>query len=122
VKSETYTICVRSSRTLTLGRGSRRICRAHDCLGRTLDWIYEHDPTRLFAGLALQARRHFGIKVQQTHIDTTSFAVNGAYLPAERANQRDNQANEEEQAVPIVITHGYSRDHRADRHRNGCLR
>jgi transposase len=97
-----------------LGQGITADMLNDDCLGRTLDWIYEHDPTRLFAGLALQARRRFGIKVQQTHIDTTSFSVNGAYLPAERANERDNQANEEEQAVPIVITHGYSRDHRAD--------
>ena len=24
-----------------------------DCLGRTLDWLYKHDVTRLFAGLAL---------------------------------------------------------------------
>jgi transposase len=23
-----------------------------DCFGRTLDWLYEHDVTRLFAGLA----------------------------------------------------------------------
>jgi Domain of unknown function (DUF4277) len=23
-----------------------------DCLGRTLDWLYEHDPTALFAGIA----------------------------------------------------------------------
>src|SRR6476646_3379719 len=28
-----------------------------DCLGRTLDWLYEHDVTRLFAGLALRVRR-----------------------------------------------------------------
>jgi uncharacterized protein DUF4277 len=27
-----------------------------DCLGRTLDWLYEHDLTTLFAGLARQAR------------------------------------------------------------------
>jgi hypothetical protein len=26
-----------------------------DCLGRTLDWLYEHDPTALFAGIARQA-------------------------------------------------------------------
>src|SRR5258707_14295087 len=34
-----------------------------DCLGRTLDWLYAHDVTRLFAGLALRARRAFGIEV-----------------------------------------------------------
>jgi hypothetical protein len=25
-----------------------------DCLGRTLDWLYAHDPTTLFAGIAGQ--------------------------------------------------------------------
>ena len=28
-----------------------------DCLGRALDWLYAHDPTTLFAGIALRARR-----------------------------------------------------------------
>src|SRR5262249_58698275 len=31
-----------------------------DCLGRTLDWLYAHDVTALFAGVALRARRAFG--------------------------------------------------------------
>lgn len=35
-----------------------------DCLGRTLDWLYDHDVTRLFAGLALRARRAFGVMVR----------------------------------------------------------
>src|SRR5437868_13916063 len=48
-----------------------------DCLGRTLDWLYEHDVTTLFAGLALQARRRFGIAAHHLHIDTTSFSVSG---------------------------------------------
>jgi hypothetical protein len=26
-----------------------------DCLGRTLAWLYAHDPTALFAGIAHQA-------------------------------------------------------------------
>src|SRR5256884_7534181 len=63
-----------------LGAGITADMLNDDCLGRTLDWIYEHDPTTLFAGLALQARQRFGIKVQQVHIDTTSFSVNGEYL------------------------------------------
>src|SRR5260221_332687 len=50
-----------------------------DCLGRTLDWLYAHDVTRLFAGLALRARRAFGIEVGRLHADTTSFAVHGHY-------------------------------------------
>ncbi len=96
---------------LLLGAGITADMLNDDCLGRTLDWVYEHDPTTLFAGLALQARRRFGIKSQQVHIDTTSFSVNGEYLSQGSRNEEDN---EEEEAVPITITYGYSRDHRAD--------
>ncbi len=94
-----------------LGEGITADMLNDDCLGRTLDWIYEHDPTTLFAGLALEARKRFGIKAQQLHIDTTSFSVSGAYL-AEGGTH--NEGNEEEEAVAIAITYGYSRDHRAD--------
>ena len=89
----------------------------------------------LFAGLALQARQHFGFKAEQVHIDTTSFSVNGEYLPKEKTSEepleeeqtgKDLREEEqtgkepiEEEAIPIAITYGYSRDHRADRHRNG---
>src|SRR5258708_1816441 len=50
-----------------------------DCLGRTLDWLYAHDVTRLFAGLAVRARRAFGVPVERLHADTTSFSVHGQY-------------------------------------------
>src|SRR5437764_14191398 len=91
-----------------LGEGITADMLNDDCLGRTLDWIYEHDPTTLFAGLALQARQRFGIKAQHLHVDTTSFSVRGEYQPGEETG------NEEAAAVPIAITYGYSRDHRAD--------
>lgn len=74
-----------------------------DCLGRTLDGLYEHDVTTLFAGLAYQARRRFGIQAQHVHIDTTSFSVSGDYA-----------SKEEGDPVPLAITYGYSRDHRED--------
>lgn len=51
-----------------------------DRLGRALDWLYAHDPTTLFAGIALRARRAFGIRTHQVHVDTTSFAVTGEYV------------------------------------------
>src|SRR5436305_8159112 len=70
---------------------------------RTLDWLYEHDVTTLFAGLAYQARRRFGIAAQHLHIDTTSFSVSGDYA-----------TKEEGEPVALAITYGYSRDHRAD--------
>src|SRR5947208_7145323 len=86
-----------------LGEGITADMLNDDCLGRTLDWLYEHDVTTLFAGLALQARRRFGIQAQHLHIDTTSFSVCGDY-----ANQ------EEGDPVALAITYGYSRDHRED--------
>jgi transposase len=72
-----------------------------DCLGRTLDWLYEHDATALFAGVARQARARCGIAARQAHVDTTSFAVTGEY-----AGDLD--------AHTLAVTYGYSRDHRAD--------
>ena len=86
-----------------LGEGITADMLNDDCLGRTLDWIYEHDVTTLFAGLALQARQRFDIKAQYLHVDTTSFSVSGEYT-----NKEENDP------VPIAITYGYSRDHRED--------
>ncbi len=86
-----------------LGEGITADMLNDDCLGRMLDWLYEHDMTTLFAGLALQARRRFGIQTQYLHIDTTSFSVSGDYT-----------SQEEGAPVPLAITYGYSRDHRED--------
>src|SRR5205085_2158268 len=86
-----------------LGEGITADMLNDDCLGRTLDWLYEHDVTTLFAGLALQARRRFSIAAQHLHIDAISFSVSGDYA-----------TKEEGDPVPIAITYGYSRDHRED--------
>ena len=97
-----------------------------DCLGRTLDWLHEHDVTRLFAGLAVRARRAFGIEVGRLHADTTSFAVHGQYafdLPegletpeSLKATASSEDTSSEDAGAPTVIevTYGYSRDHRED--------
>jgi transposase len=87
-----------------LGAGITAEMLNDDCLGRTLDWLYAHDLTKLFAGIARQARHNFGIKAEQVHVDTTSFAVSGEYARGEEAA---------EPAV-IAITYGYSCDHRDD--------
>jgi transposase len=75
-----------------------------DCLDRALDWLFAHDVTTLFAGMATQARRRWGIRVKRVHVDTTSFAVEGEYAPAEG----------DVDARVIAVTYGYSRDRRAD--------
>jgi transposase len=90
-----------------LGPGITAEMLNDDCLGRTLDWLYEHDLTKLFAGIASRARRIFGIKAEQIHVDTTSFAVSGEYTP-------ENAETSGAEAAVIAITYGYSRDHRED--------
>jgi len=84
-----------------LGAGITAEMLHDDCLGRTLDWLHDHDPTALFAGIAWQARQRFGIATRQLHVDTTSFAVTGEY-------------DAELDAHTLAVTYGYSRDHRAD--------
>lgn len=70
-------------------------------LGRTLDETYAYGCDRLFSELALSACRQEDIDARFNHLDTTSFSLSGDYLP-----DSDEHA--------IVITHGYSKDHRPD--------
>ena len=100
-----------------LGTGINAEMLNDDCLGRTLDWLYAHDPTKLFAGIASRARQVFGISARQVHVDTTSFSVSGAYSSAgERVEEPGKTAEAmEAQTALIAITYGYSRDHREER-------
>jgi transposase len=88
-----------------LGPGITAADLNDDCLGRTLDWLYAHDVTTLFVGLAVRARRAFGIPLTHLHADTTSFSVSGEYRAPDEG---------ELDAHTIAVTYGYSRDHRAD--------
>ena len=99
-----------------LGAGIKAEMLNDDCLGRTLDWLYAHDPTKLFAGIASRARQVFGISAHQVHVDTTSFSVSGAYSSAgERVEGSGTSAETPEvESALIAVTYGYSRDHRED--------
>ena len=101
-----------------LGPGITAEMLNDDCLGRTLDWLYAHDLTKLFAGMASRARRIFGVKAEQVHVDTTSFSVSGAYAGAApraiQLGEAEESAIPEAKAALIAITYGYSRDHRED--------
>src|SRR5216684_8474567 len=88
-----------------LGPGIEAADLNDDCLDRTLDWLYAQDPTQVFAGIATQARKIFGVSARHVHVDTTSFSVSGAYAGDEST---------ESEASVIAITYGYSRDHRED--------
>jgi transposase len=70
-------------------------------LGRTLDEASAYGCDLLFQELALAVCAHEGIDFRFNHLDTTSFALTGDYIP-----------NSDEHA--IRITHGYSKDHRPD--------
>ncbi len=65
--------------TATVGAEISADSESVDCLGHTPDWLYAHDPTKLFAGIASRARQVFGISARQVHVDTTSFSVSGEY-------------------------------------------
>src|SRR5260221_74042 len=99
-----------------LGKGITADVLNDDCLGRTLDWLYAHDPTKLFAGIARRARRVFGVSTKQVHVDTTSFSVSGEYSQEKKETSEVEGTGEGASADPavIAITYGYSRDHRED--------
>src|SRR6202162_4988431 len=98
-----------------LGAGIKAEMLNDDCLGRTLDWLYAHDPTQLFAGIASRARQVFGVKANQIHVDTTSFSVSGEYAAGATRTEDPTKPAEETGAEAIIaITYGYSRDHRED--------
>jgi transposase len=70
-------------------------------LGRTLDEAYTYGCDLLFQELALSICAQEGIDLRFNHLDTTSFALSGEYVP-------DSDEH------TITITHGYSKDHRPD--------
>jgi transposase len=70
-------------------------------LGRTLDEVQAYGCDLLFSELAQVVCAQERIAHRFAHLDTTSFSLNGDYVP-----ESDEQA--------IRITHGYSKDHRPD--------
>jgi transposase len=74
-----------------------------DTLGRTLDTLYETGVTALYSLIAATAARRLGLTSTFSHLDTTSFHVDGRYNSAETPDEQ-----------VVHITHGYSRDHRPD--------
>jgi transposase len=70
-------------------------------LGRSLDKVFDYGCDLLFSELAAEVCEQEGIDLRFNDLDTTSFSVTGEYLP-------DSDEH------PIVLTHGYSKDHRAD--------
>lgn len=70
-------------------------------LGRSLDKIYQYGCDPMFSEIASFVCQQENIDLRFNSLDTTSFSLNGEYLP-----DTDEQA--------VLITHGYSKDHRPD--------
>jgi transposase len=70
-------------------------------LGRTLEEVHTYGGDLLLSDIALAVCAHAGIDLRFNHLDTTSFAVTGAYVP-------------ESDAQALTITHGHAKDHRPD--------
>ena len=72
-------------------------------LGRSLDLIHKFDMTQFFTRLSSHTVKQLNLPCLGTHIDTTSFHVDGKY----------NDAQDTKEGV-VQITKGYSRDNRPD--------
>ena len=70
-------------------------------LGRSLDKVFTYGCDTLFSELSLAACQQEGVDRRFRHVDTTTFSLHGDYVP-----ESDEQA--------ILITQGYSKDHRPD--------
>jgi len=71
--------------------------------GRCLDVIHKFDVTQFFMRLSTHTVKQLELPCLGTHIDTTSFHVDGKY-----------NSNHEATEGVVQITKGYSRDHRPD--------
>jgi transposase len=95
-----------------------------DRLGRVLDKLYLTGLNQIFATIAIGTAQQFNVAVETAHLDASSFHVHGEYessLPEvyihKQATSTDEASvgiNETAVPQPIVITYGYSRDHRPD--------
>ena len=74
-----------------------------DTLGRTLDTLYSYGVTELYSLIAATAAKRLGLAPTFTHLDSTSFHVDGRYNSAEAPDEQ-----------VVHLTRGYSRDHRPD--------
>jgi len=85
-------------------------------LGRTLDWLSAHDPTRLCAGIAHQARPVCGVSPTQIPVDPTSFPVHRGDVSNARPSAEGASTMQEAATDPAVIAiiSGSSRDRRED--------
>ncbi|WP_430639756.1 IS1634-like element ISCwa1 family transposase [Crocosphaera watsonii WH 8501] len=83
-----------------------------DKIGRVMDELYKYGLNDIFIEVVLEVIKKFKIDLKYSHLDSTSFHLDGEYK-----REEDKEKQEEEKIIkerPIFIKKGYSRDHRPD--------
>ncbi|EAM51687.1 IS1634-like element ISCwa1 family transposase [Crocosphaera watsonii] len=83
-----------------------------DKIGRVMDELYKYGLNDIFIEVVLEVIKKFKIDLKYSHLDSTSFHLDGEYK-----REEDKEKQEEEKIIkerPILIKKGYSRDHRPD--------
>ncbi|WP_430639844.1 IS1634-like element ISCwa1 family transposase [Crocosphaera watsonii WH 8501] len=83
-----------------------------DKIGRVMDELYKYGLNDIFIEVVLEVIKQFKIDLKYSHLDSTSFHLDGEYK-----REEDKEKQEEEKIIkerPIFIKKGYSRDHRPD--------
>ncbi len=93
-----------------LGSGVRNEYINDDKLGRVMDELYKYGLNNLFIEIGLCVIKKFQIKTGYSHLDATSFHLHGEY----KNENNQEKSGEIIKERPIIITKGYSRDHRPD--------
>ena len=93
-----------------LGKGIKSEYLNDDKIGRVMDELYKNGLNDIFIEVVLAVLKKFRIETKYSHLDATSFHLEGKY-------ERENQKKTPEEILkerPIIISKGYSRDHRPD--------
>lgn len=93
-----------------LGEGITSNYINDDKIGRVMDELYKYGLNNIFIEVILGVIKKFKIVTQYSHLDTTSFHLHGEYN-SEIKKEKEKKILKER---PIIISKGYSRDHRPD--------
>jgi Transposase len=96
-----------------LGTGINSEYLNNDKIGLLMDDIYQLGLTNLFIEIGLLVIKKFKIETSYAHLDSTSFHLHGEYNNL-HGEYNNIETAENDQERPILITKGYSRDHRSD--------
>lgn len=94
-----------------LGSGIKAEDLNDDKIGRVMDKLYKYGLTQLFLAIALEVVKKYGVSTKYSHLDSTSLHLHGEYNNCPNNLEKESGISREN---PIIITQGYSRDHRPD--------